>query len=138
MKLRACTHPLQTNTQHKGNSILVSLKHVQPEGAQKVSSILSHVLGAFVGLPTCRPAACTTHRNLYLWGVFCFVEEGHEATQGGLKLAIWSRLTLNCSSSCLCLPGIGITGVCHHAHLSVVCVVVFLMPPLPSSLLSSH
>lgn len=66
------------------------------------------------------PATCITHRNLYLWGVFCFAEEGHQASQGGLKLAIWSRLTSNCSSSCLRLPGIGITGVCHHIHLSVI------------------
>lgn len=80
------------------------------------------------------PATCITYRNLYLWGVFCSAEEGHQATQGGLKLAIWSRLTLNCSSSCLCLPGIGFTGVCHHAHLSVA---FFEMPLPPSSFLSS-
>lgn len=35
--------------------------------------------------------------------------------QAGLDLAIWVRLALSSWSSCLRLPGTGITGMCHHA-----------------------
>lgn len=137
MQLRICAPiPDKTSNTNKTQYLSLSNTYNPQEHKQYPLSFLTTQCfrrAAYLLADSLLPATCITYRNLYLWGVFCFAEEGHQATQGGLKLSIWSRLTLNCSSSCLRLPGIGFTGVCHHAHLSVAFFEFPLCPFSPHS-----